>query len=155
MTNRAKMEMLRMETQASFPYLIEINTPDGTVYRYANSSYDKVFDGNTYEASVFSINHPEVKDGEVSDASIQISAVDLEWINKIRATQDRSEIRIVAAICRNEDGSETVEAIEERSFTLKSSGWNELAIDWGMVFDEYGEDQMPFDTCNRFVCPGA
>lgn len=153
MTGASKTEMLRMMTQASFPYLIEITTPDGNVYRYANSDSDKTFGGNTYEAAFFKPNPPEIKNGEVSEASITISAIDLEWIARIRGTQERSEIKFVAAISRNESGSEVVEEIAQRTYTLTVTDWNRLTIDWRMVFDPLIEEQIPVDECNQFVCP--
>jgi len=154
MTGASKSEMLRMMTQASFPYLIEITTPDGNVYRYANSDSDKIFGGNTYEAAFFKPNPPEVKNGEASEASITISAIDLEWIARIRATQQRSTIRFVAAIDRDVDGSEVIEEIEARTYTLTAVDWNRFTIDWKTVFDPLAEEQVPVDECNKFVCPG-
>ena len=139
MTGASKTEMLRLMTMASFPYLIEITTPDGTVYRYANSDSDKTFGGNTYYAAFFKPNPPEVRDGEVSEASITISAIDLEWI---------------ARISRDVDGSEVIEEIDARSYTLTAADWNRLTIDWRMEFDPLSEIQIPVDECNKFVCPG-
>ena len=154
MTGASKSEMLRMMTQASFPYLIEITTPDGNVYRYANSDSDKTFGGNTYYAAFFKPNPPEVRDGEVSEASITISAIDLEWIARIRNTQQRSTIKFVAAISRDSNDSEVIEEIDARSYTLTAADWNRLTIDWRMEFDPLSEIQIPVDECNKFVCPG-
>lgn len=155
MTNRAKLEMLRMETQAKYPYLIEITTPDGTVYRYANCDSDKVLNDNTYEAAFFIPNPPEVKDGEVSDASITISAIDMNWIARIRENEERSTIKFIAAISYDENGNEVIEELEARTFTLTVTDWTQRTIDWQMVFDLLSEIQMPVDDCNKFICPGV
>jgi len=102
MTNYAKQQMLRRETQARFPYLIEIHhfTESGAenIYRYANTDEDVTYNNATYTASCFSITPSEKTSSGFSDAKLTISAIDQEWIVKIRETQKRAKIIFTASI---------------------------------------------------------
>lgn len=162
MDSKAKQQMLRMRVHAKFPYLIEIkhytDASDPTVYdvyRYANSDNDIEFDGETYSASVFSVQPAEKKTDGFSDAKLTISAVDQTWITRIRNTPvraKRAEIRFVAVIQYENNGTETVEAIEEEDFILTLADWNDTEIQWTMKFDELMDIQIPLLTLDSRLC---
>lgn len=161
LTRTGKNEMLRMETRAKFPFLIEIKyystngnlTDDNgdkySIYRYANSDNDIVFNENTYYASYFEIELPQETTNGVSDAKITISAIDQSWIQKIRETGKRSQIKFIAVIMFDS----TIEPIEEMDFELTSVTWNDVSIQWTMEFDNLMDIQIPIETIDERICP--
>lgn len=159
MTNLAKQKILRMETYAKFPYLIEITRylNDGTeeIYRYANSDEDIVFEENTYKAGWFQVNPPEKKQDGITDATLTISAIDPEenWIGKIRGTKNRARIRFVATIQYVENSIDYIESLDDTDFILTVANFTDIAISWTMKFDELMEVRVPSATCNQFICP--
>ena len=156
MTRTAKLLMEKMEIQAKFPYLIEVtyNKNDGTseVLRYANTDEDVTFEGHTFSAGFFKVSLPEQTTSGFTDASITISAVDQEWVNKIRSSNVRSTIRFVATIEHYENGT-SIEPIEDMEFVLTNASLNETTIQWTMKFDDLFDIQVPYDECNDRVCP--
>lgn len=155
----AKRQMLKMETHAKFPYLIEIThytsktDTVGTIYRYANSDEDITFEGNVYQASCFSIKKPERKPESISDASITISAIDQQWIYKIRQTQKRAKIRFVAVILDPENPNGNIEVIDDIDFDLSKSNWDDSQITWTMEFDTIGDIKVPCEVIDERICP--
>ena len=152
--------MERQEIQAKFPYLIEVtyNKNDGTseVLRYANTDEDVVYNDNgtekTFTAGFFRLSLPEKTTSGFTDASITISAIDQEWVNKIRSSNKRSTIRFIATIEHYENGT-TIEPIEDMEFTLTNATVSETTIQWTMKFDDKFDIQVPYDECNDRVCP--
>jgi hypothetical protein len=155
MTNYAQREIARRNTQAKFPALIEITHDDMGPFRYANSDQDIMYDGQTYLASVFSIEPPDKDGDKIGNARITISTIDQEWIERIRSTQKPAKLRFVATIVYDKDGKVEVEKLEENSFTLRSASWNEIAISWELVFDENMTILLPAEDCTVLTCPGC
>lgn len=158
MNSRIKNEMMKMETFAKFPYLIEIThyLNDGTenIYRYANSDENIEFEGNVFNAGYFKITPPERSSNYISDAKLTISAVDQTWIQKIRETQKRAKVRFVAVIqYDDENGVEAVEPIEDIEFELTKANWNETEIQWVMEFDNLMDINVPIDEMTSLNCP--
>lgn len=155
LTALAKQKMLRMETYAKFPYLIEITrlADDGTetVYRYANCMEDVEYTENeevkTFHAGYFEIEPPEKKKEGFSDARLTISAIDTEhnWIGLIRSTSKRAKLRFVAVIEHQNNGAKIIEPIEDYEFMLTSASWTETTIQWTMKFDDLMDIQIPCD----------
>lgn len=147
MTPLIQQQVVRMETQAKFPYLIEITTPDGEVYRYANSDEDIEYEengvSNTYESAYFKVTPPEKTTTGFKDARLTISAIDQFWIEKIRSTNKRSKIRFLAVIVYEENGDKYVEPTEDVTMTLTNATWNETAIEWTMKYDDSMDILMP------------
>lgn len=159
LSNKAKQKIMRMQTYAKFPYLIEITRTTSKnqteVFRYSNSFDDKEFEGNTYKAGWFMIEPPEERQDGISDAKLTISAIDTEhnWIGKIRDTQKRATVRFVAVIEHYEDGDTVIEPIEDNTYLLTVVDWNEKTIQWTMIFDELKDIQVPLYECNSFTVP--
>jgi hypothetical protein len=161
MTPKAQREIARMETQAKFPYLLEVtykttgmNEPV-TEY-YANASEDVEFGGHIYTASFFSIDPPDKDGSKVGDATLTISAIDQTWIEKIRTLDGKATAKFVAAIVYdNENGGYDVENIEQYSFTLRGASWNEQSIQWTMVFDERMQIAVPCGEVTSQTFPGC
>lgn len=152
----AKQQMLRMETQAMFPYLVEITVPNDTeneIYRYANTSEDVIFEDNTYTASCFKITPPEKTESTIKDAKITISAIDNFWIEKIRETSTRCSIRFVAIIQYEKDNSKYIEKIDDINFMLTNASWTESTIEWTMKFDDRLDVKVPCQKLSSFICP--
>ena len=151
--------MERTLTRAKFPYLIEItyyrNNNTTEVFRYANSDTDMTFENHTFNAGYFKIQRPQRTTSGFTDAKITISALDQAWIERIRNAdkKQRSEIRFVAVIDYDNNGTRTIEPIEDMEFILTNATADEKAIQWNMKFDEKMEIQVPFDECNDRVCP--
>ena len=155
MTAYAKYQMLRMDSQARFPYFVEIRNEDLGVFRYVNLDEDKVFMGDTYTASWFTVTPPERNESSISNAKITISSVDQEWIQRIRSTQKRSTIRFVAAIDYEQGGGEVIEPLADNMFVLTSASWDDLTITWDMVFDENMSIMIPCDIAGPLNVPGC
>ena len=158
MTNKAKQEMLRMETMAKFPYLIHItryslNEQREDLY-FANSDTDVIYDGHTYKAGFFVIDPPEKNDAGISNAKITISAVDQEWIVKLRDTQKRATIEFLAVI-QYAIPQQPIEPIEVMEFELTNADWTDTTVQWTMVFDEGMDIQIPPQECTSTICAGV
>lgn len=160
----SQKKIVRMETQAMFPYLVEIThvldekNEDGTthkenVYRYANSGENIEFEGNVYQASYFKISPPQKSESEIKDATITISAVDQIWINKIRGSNQRSRIRFIAVIQYDENGRTFVEPLDDITFTLTDASWDESTIQWTMKHDVNSDIKMPCQKLTQSICP--
>ena len=158
MTNNAKQRILRQNTQAMFPYLIEIThiKDDGTsdIYRYANCDNDITYKGNVYHAGYFEIEPPEKRQDNISDARLTLSAIDLEWIKKIRNTnKHRSKIKFIAVILYENNEVTEIEPIEEEEFMLTNASWSMTTIEWTMKFDELMSLNIPCEEITDRVCP--
>lgn len=153
----AKQRLARLDTQAKFPYLVEItyydNNKTAEVMRYANCEENITFEGNVYQASLFSLSPPEIKQDSIGNASITISAIDQKWVERIRNTKYRAEIRFIAVIVYDDNGERQVENMEDYNFILTSAEWDDVAIKWTMVFDEGFSLIMPCDTATSQKVP--
>jgi hypothetical protein len=154
MRNDAQREIARRNTQAKFPMLIKITGEGlGDLY-YANSDQDIIYDGHTYLASVFSLEPPDRDGDRIGNARITISAIDQEWILRIRSVQKPARLHFIAVILYG-DGNMQIEKLEENSFTLRAASWNEIAISWDLVFDENMTILLPAEDCTVLTCPGC
>lgn len=149
---KAQKEVLRMETQALFPYLIEVTIGD-EVKRFANSDLDIVFENNTYKASYFKLSPPERTQTGIKDASITISSLDLQWIKIIRETHEQSSIRFVACIVYA-DNETYVEPIDDITFKLTNVNWDDTTIKWTMKYDNLLNINMPCVKFTSDICQG-
>jgi hypothetical protein len=155
MKNNIQREIARRNTHAKFPVLIKITNDDLGDFYYANSDQNIDYDNHTYLASVFSLEPPDKDGDKIGNARITISAVDQEWIQRIRTTQKPAGLHFIAAILYDNNGKMQIEALEENSFTLRAASWNEIAISWEMVFDENMLILLPAEDCTVITCPGC
>lgn len=157
LSNKSKKEILRMETSASFPYLLEIEHEDYGIFRYANvTNKDGVtFEGNVYESASFTITPPEHTQDGYTDATLSLSCIDQEWIMKVRNTNKRAKARFVASIVRIDDGNIVVEAIDDFTFELSEVSWTDAVMTWKMIFADPFDIQVPVDVANSENCPGC
>jgi hypothetical protein len=155
MTNYARREIARRNTQAKFPVLIKIEHEDLGDFYYANWDQDIIYDGYSYLASVFSLEPPDKDGDKVGNARIIMSAVDQIWIQRIRSTQKPAKLHFIAAILYGDDGNIQIEKLEENSFTLRAASWNEITISWDMIFDENMTILLPAEDCTVLTCPGC
>jgi len=144
-------EIASQRTIADFPYLIKISHPDYIDMYFANSSKDVIHKGITYEASTFTIQLPDRDGAKIGNATLTISAIDQFWIERIRTIQKPAALQFIAVIVN--DGQ--VEELENNSFTLRASNWNEISITWEMIFDENMAIVVPADKCNAMTTPGC
>jgi len=143
---------------ARFPYLIRIDHEDDPVFPlyFANSDETITFEGNIYNPANFTIDPPSRDGDKIGDATLTLSAIDQFWIQKIRSTQKPAKLLFLAVIVYNENNEiESVEPMEEISFTLRVARFNEISITWSMVFDERMAILVPADTCNAMNTPGC
>lgn len=157
MTNKAKQLSVRLETYAKYPYLIEINHEDYGTFRYANCDENIEYLGNTYLSGYFEVTPPERKDNSIGDAKLTISAIDQEWIYKLRNTQKRAIIKFLAVIVYDDDMNvEQVEPIDELDFVLTKATWDgEFAIQWDMSYDEGMGIVVPCDKATSQKVPAC
>jgi len=155
-SNKAKQQILRSKTSAKFPFLIEITHEVYGTYRYINADTDIVFEGNTFEASSFSILPPKKDGSDISNATLSISDIDQTWIEKIRSTQKRACIRFIAAFIYNNEGTMMIEALEDMEFQLVNASWGDTGtISWSMVYDTIMDINIPCDTATFSKVPGV
>lgn len=156
---RAEQEMRRMETRAKFPYLVRIHNDDYGDLFYANCDRAVSYGGDEYEPAWFEFSPPERSESSIGNASITISALPDEkgdsWVSRIRGTQKRSTIEIVAVMVYEEGGRTECEAVEGMRFELTGASWNDEAITWQMVFDDNMNILVPCDICTANVTPGC
>jgi hypothetical protein len=122
---------------------------------YANSSTSITYKGDIYNAAAFSIQPPDRDGSKVGDATLSISAIDQVWPQKIRATQKPAKLEFVAVIVYDEGATAGIEPLEENSFTLRAADWNELSIQWALVFDENMANIITSVKCTPQVAPGC
>lgn len=151
MTNIAKQKLLRLETLAKFPYLIDVTYYDAEnnkiTEHYANCDDDITYNDIVYTASYFQIKPPSRTNTSISDGKLTISAIDQTWIQKIRNCQKRAKIRFLACIVYDDNNSvETIEPIDDVVFTLTKCTWNDTTISWTMLFDDRMNLQVPCDV---------
>lgn len=151
MTPKAKAELLKMQTQAKFPFLIKIVHEDLGTFRYANCDETITYDSEEYLPALFSIDRGARQEGSISNAQLTLSAVDQEWIVKIRSTQKRAKLYFVASIV---NGNE-VEPMAEEEYGLKIVNWDELSISWEMIFDETMDILIPSDVATSTKNPAV
>lgn len=156
LTNKAKAEILKMETFAKFPYLIEISTASGDIYRFCNSFNDLTFGGEVYTSALFDIQRPDISETAIGNASINLSGIDSFWIEKIREETKRAKLKFIASIEYTDDNAvDTIEAIEESEFILTLADWDLNSVSWVMVFDEGLNVMIPCDVADSIKCPGC
>lgn len=154
LSNKAKSEMLKMETRAKFPYLIEIQAANGNIYRYANTDEDVTFDENVYSACFFTITPPSIEESSIGNGTISFSSIDQLAINIIRSQSEHLKIRFVGAIVYNNKADiETIEAVEDSEFKLSNVTWDELKVSGTLVFDDWMDIKIPCDVSNSQNCP--
>ena len=147
--------LVQTNVPASFPFLIEVwKLSDPTnIERYVNALEDKEFEGNTFTASSFKVQPPQKTESGIKDATITISTIDQEWIVKVRTSSERYKCRFVAVIDYDDDGTETIEALDDITFTLTNATWQETTMQFTMKFDEGMSINVPCQRLDQFICP--
>ena len=157
MTNVAKQKLTRTETDASFPYLIEITYKDkeGTVHteRYVNADEAKEYNDETYAPISFSVTPPSMDNTSVTDGKLSISDIDNNFIEKVRDTQERMKCVFVAVIDYDSSGNEVIEEMETMSFILVKASWNETELSFNMLFDDRMNIMCPPDVATVLKVP--
>ncbi len=151
---QAQQRLARLETQAMFPYLVEVTLPDNTVYRYVNADSDIVYLNNTYSACFFNISPPEHTDKGIKDAQIVFSVLDNFWIEQVRTYDERVKCKFVALIDYDANGQRYCESLDSNTFWLTDASWNDKTIQFTMKFDDKMEIQMPCQKFTQFSAPG-
>lgn len=158
MTNAGKQRLVRMETQASFPFFIKIHYDDGNgneiVENYVNCDEQKVFDGETYQPAYFIVKPPSRSNSTVTDGQLTLSTVDQSWIVKVRNAQKRMKCEVVGAMIYDTQGGYTIESIEESSFTMVRASWNEETMSFALMFDDRMNLQVPMDIATTIKVTG-
>ena len=152
----AKRKLVGMETDACTCFLIEITNEELGTFRYVNLGFPVEYEGKTYSAAGFNISPPEKSEGKVGNSRISISAVDQEWIQRIRTpTKEKSRMHLVSAVVYEGDGGTEVESIDELDFTLTQAEWDDVTISWDMEFDDVTNINVPCDVADSLNFPGC
>ena len=151
----AKQQILRTNTQSMFPYLIEIHHEDLGTFYYINASEGLTWDDKYFYPVCFSIQPPEYNSTGLSNATLTMTAIDQEWIMKIRSTNKRAKIRFLAVMINSKEGEVEVEVLENIEFVLTSVSWNEIAITWTMEVEQTIQTQIPLHVADSITCPGC
>ena len=157
MTNLAKRKIVRTETDASFPFLIQLNYIDSNglpvTERYVNADEQKTFENEVYEPACFSVIPPSSDNTSVSDGKLTFSVIDNNFIQKVRDTQKRMTCVFVAVINYQDGAQEVIEEIETMAFTLIKASWNESEISFTMLYDDRMNLRVPLDVASVLKCP--
>lgn len=157
MTNTAQQKIVRTNTDASFPYFIDIYYKDKQSVlheeHYVNADEAKVYNGVTYQPMYFSVTPPSMDNTSVTDGKLTMSDIDNGFIEKIRNTQERIKCVFVAGIDYDEDGSEVIEEIETMTFFLVKAQWNESELSFSMLYDDRMNLNVPLDVANVMKVP--
>jgi len=140
---------------AKLPCLIKITHDVYGIMYFANSDKSVTYTGNIYIASCFEVQPPAIEGEKIGNATLTISAVDQDWIQKIRGTQIPAQLQFVAAIEYDDEGVLSVEPLEENNFTLRTASWTEISISWEMSFDERQSYILTSVKCTPQVAPGC
>ena len=151
--------MYGQDLPASIPWLIELkesrkNDKTG-LYEHVSSEYfcnadkDIDYDGHTYLARVFKITPPEVTTTSVGNAKLSFTAIDQQWIRRIRSADRFSRYSVVftGVVDYTKLGERHVEPLFNNEFKLKKAGWTELVVSWDMVFDDNMDILCPCQMC--------
>ena len=153
--NYVKQQISRTQTQASFPYLIEISHEDLGIFRYVNMDRVLTWEGNEDQPACFSIQPPQYSSKGISSAQLTITAIDQEWIIRIRETSKRASIRFIAAFVDTKEDGLQIEPLEDMYFTLTKANWTEISITWEMETKTVLQTQVPIQTADACSCPGV
>ena len=157
MTNNAKQKIVRTNTEASFPFLIELHYKDkngvAVTERYVNADEQKTYNGNVYLPACFSVIPPSMDNSSVTDGKLTFSVIDNNFINKIRDTQERMTCVFVAVIDYEDDGEQVIEEIETMSFILVKANWNETECGFNMLYDDRMNYNVPMDMASVLKVP--
>lgn len=126
-----------------------------TIYRYANADKPVTYNDEVYESAVFKITPPETTSTKIGNATLTISAVDQQWIEKIRKTKKRAFIKFVAIIQYADNEEMVAEPIFDNDFVLTNASWDDISITWNMVFDDKWDIKVPSHLCDSINCPGV
>lgn len=153
-TAMSQARMLRLDSMARFPYLMEIITASGEVTRFANTDDEVEWDNQTYYPCSFNIVAPDVKENSVGNGNITMSAIDQTLIMAVRKQQEKLRIRFVAVIEYEDDFAiDTIEAMEDTEFKLANVTWDDLTISGTLIFDDLMDVNLPCDVSNSQNCP--
>lgn len=155
LTNRGKSKLVGMQSEAFVPYLIEINSPDFGIFRYTNIDSEVTFEGHAFTPAYFEISPPEKTEGAVGNAKISISAVNQEWIVRIRDGDQQSRLRLIHVLIYEEGGQIKVESIEDTDFSLTNADWDDASISWDMEYDDVMQVKVPCDTADSLNMAGC
>lgn len=154
-TNKGKSKLVGMQSDALVPYLIEINSPDFGIFRYTNIDSEVTFEGHAFTPASFEISPPEKTEGTVGNAKVSISAVNQEWIVRIRDGDQQSRLRLIHVLIYEEDGQIKVESIEDTDFSLNNADWDDASISWDMEYDDVMQVKVPCDTADSLNMAGC
>lgn len=160
LSNKAKQQILRQRMRAMFPYFIEIENEDFGTFRYVNADNDIEYGGQVYEACYFSIQPPDRTETKIGDGTLTFSEIygTGEWVRKIRSSDKRGTLRIVAAIIYSADNIvDGIEPIYDSDYILSDASWDNDSREIKIVFkfDEGMDINMPCDKLDEIICPGA
>ena len=154
----AKQTILRQQMQASFPYLIKITWADGTSSYYCNSDENITFNSQTYNACVFSVTLPDVKESNFGKGNFKFSRLgnNSSVIRKVRENHERAFIEITGAIRYKNGSSFTIESIYDVEFYLTNPTWgDDTDVSFTLSMDDNLELQMPCDDLDEITCAGV
>ena len=155
LSNKGKSRLLGMNTEALTPYLVEIYNEDYGYFRYCNVDGQVTYENNVYTPAYFQIEPPEKTESGIGNAKITISAVDQEWIARIRGTQKRSTMRLIPCVIYEDGGSIEVESVDDVHFKLTAAEWNDTTISWEMEYDDVMQINIPCDVADSLNMAGC
>lgn len=154
-TNKGKSKLVGMQSDALVPYLIEIDSPDFGMFRYTNIDSAVTFEGHVFTPAYFEISPPEKTEGTIGNAKISISAVNQEWIIRIRDGDGQSKLRLIHCLVYEDGGQIKVEGIEDTDFSLTNADWGDDTISWDMEYDDVMQVMVPCDVADSLNMAGC
>lgn len=154
---RAKHELLKQSSLASYPFLIKITFKDET-YRYVKYFEDVTFNKEVYTASNFIFTPPEESTEGIKDAHLSLSDVDQSWTERVRklSTFDKIVVEFVAVVVYDKGtNSAEISEIETIIFTVKNVRGNGITMEADLTFDEITNVNIPCDVMDSTKCAGC
>lgn len=163
-------ELMKTNSDASFPFLIEIKCPDIKWKNNENQEdgYLRVISDNNiiqyrkkgdkeakyYYPSCLSFTPPSVNGKEIGNATLSISTIDYQVIEVIRSIKTKPVVSVIAGFMKKDDEYFFSE-INSFNFTCENVQWDKTTAQFTLVYDNVMKLQVPKTTATLQMFPAC
>lgn len=165
----AMSEIWRQNVDGYLPVLFDIYNPDLTWadgtdeqddmhLRLINDSSSVTYQGKRYIPCAFDFQPPEEDGSKMGDATITVSGIDDRIVQLLRGCRLVSEVTIVAAFMKEQDGEdEFFTFIPLSNYTFKMSGatYTRTAVTLSLTNDDIFSLNTPRDLAIKDMLPSV
>lgn len=146
-----RQEMFASQTGEALLCRMVIDPMDGSeIIRVINNFEDITIGSDVYTAFPFAVTFPEEKDDSPFSASIEIGAVDRQFIQLIRQLSDRPKVTLALIMSSYPETDEH----GPYTFELLNVDWDSHMINGTLVLDDEYNEPYPGDKFNPGSFPG-